>query len=78
MSLSPFDSFQSRFVTCLLNLPHNITLTGNIQRTRIKRGVTHRSRYRLHLLCEITIRQHTVMRQKGPIYHQNYIFLKET
>jgi len=26
MSLSPFDSFQSRFVTCLLNFPRILKL----------------------------------------------------
>jgi hypothetical protein len=31
MSLSPFDSFQSRFVTYLLNFPRNINVTPALQ-----------------------------------------------
>ena len=39
MSLSPFDSFQSRFVTYLLNFPRTITLQKLMLPVPSRRGM---------------------------------------
>ena len=80
MSLSPFDSFQSRFVTYLLNFPRTyikLTVSKCLLLSPSKKKATKNTTLSLNYLCEIDITEIKVRTGtlKMRCLHRNFTLL---